>query len=113
MKSPVSPHMVAALVLGMIAPLSAQNSSSTSPRPQISDKSDSIAGNPAHHRKVAVRTGPQRYEIETDSMHKGLARMSAVYREASKRANRAKAASNVAPAARIPLPPPASNVNPG
>lgn len=115
MKTPVSPHMVVALVFGMIAPLSAQNLANTSRCPQISDKSDAVAGNRSPYRKVAMRTGPQRYEIEADSMQKGLARMSAVYREASKRAKSGKVASNVAPAVHNPLvlPRPVSNVNPG
>ena len=45
MKSPVFPHMVALLVLGTIAPLSAQNLVSSPRTPEISNKADDLDGN--------------------------------------------------------------------
>lgn len=45
MKTPVSPHMVALLLLSTIAPLSAQNLVSASPAPEISIKADIVEGN--------------------------------------------------------------------
>lgn len=45
MKTPVFPHMVALLLLGTIAPLSAQNLVSTSRSSVISNKADALDGN--------------------------------------------------------------------
>ena len=130
MKSTVSPHMAAFLILGTIAPLSAQNLSSTIDSPRfakatelsgdfdipafekaqglpaaearvftsqdaltLDEKKDAtrdvdtvidltVLGNPSPYRKVAVSTRSQPYEVATDSLQKGLAEISAMYREA-------------------------------
>lgn len=149
MKTPVFPHMVALVVLGMISPLIAQNSIGSSRSFFSAQKDDSLSGesdaestaflesadrfevpptkkaqgylldskpayslqnsanldpkaskrknvesvvdlnllrNPSPLRKVANKTASlQRYEIEENSLQKGLARISAVYRESGKR----------------------------
>ena len=130
MKSTVSPHMAAFLIFGTIAPLSAQNLSSTIDSPRfamatelsgdfdipafekaqgmpaaearvftsqdaitLDEKKDAtrdvdtiidltVLSNPSPYRKVAVSTRSQPYEVATDSLQKGLAQISAMYREA-------------------------------
>ncbi len=60
-------------------------------RPSSQQKVESVVDlkvlrNPSPYRKVAVSVRAQPYEIETDSLQNGLARMSAIYRESGKRA---------------------------
>ena len=109
MFTPVSPHMVVALVIGMIAPLSAQNLANTS-RPSSEESVlpschavpavESVKGvapkgnpvpdaptlgrKPSPYRKFAVSKKLRPYEIEADSLQKGLERMSGIYRKLGK-----------------------------
>ena len=123
MKTPVSPHMVVALILSTIATLSAQNSANTTHASEISENAEVIAAKPKRsfaegsslvspsvmqavatarralaegkptystpdavtHRKVAVSTGRQPYEIEANSLQAGLVRMATISRDAAKR----------------------------
>lgn len=105
----VSPHMVVALVFGMIAPLSAQNLANTSrpssegsvlpshhavpaveavkgvaPKENPAQDAPTLGRKPSLYRKFAVSKKLRPYEIEADSLQKGLERMSAVYRESGK-----------------------------
>jgi hypothetical protein len=143
MKTSVSPHTVAFLILGLIAPLSAQNLDSiqysseacikadgsqsqfsaapalpgsfvvpaleraqgeiSAPPPVITaqdslsldEKQDTarrvesvvdlnMLRNPSQYRKVMVSTKGAVYQVESDSLRKGLAQISAVYRESGK-----------------------------
>lgn len=99
MFTPVYPHMVVALAFGMIAPLSAKIPASNSrpfsegsvssgrhavPAVENSKGAPALRRKPSPHLKLAVSNGLRPYEIEADSLQKGLARMSAIYRKSAR-----------------------------
>lgn len=98
MTTPVSPHMVVVLVFGMIAPLSAQNLANTfrpssegsalpsrPAVPAVKIAQDVVNDRkPSAYRKLPVSKKLRPYEIEADSLQKGLERMATNYRKLGK-----------------------------
>ncbi|MEO5916519.1 MAG: hypothetical protein ABIS50_19940 [Luteolibacter sp.] len=68
MKPPVSPHMVALLILSAIAPLSAQNLESTPASPEIA-KADAVNDAPRFHGSSDL---PEKYEVPEIEKAQGI-----------------------------------------